>query len=162
MTTATRLPGLDQVGSLMQMLLGRDVTAAAGAAVALDGSSPAVLAAYRTEDGQLGALIGSDLERACFAGAALSMVPSGVAAEAVASGELPENLMENFHEVLNIASRWFNGAGNPRLILAEVLTLGHDAAPDDIAQALAQPAERTDFSVNVDGYGSGSLALLPI
>jgi hypothetical protein len=121
---------------------------------------PQTLAVYSTDDGAPVAAAVCDLALGAATGAALAMVPAVMLKEEVArSGEMPENLAENLHEVLNIFSSLLNSPSTPHLVLAETLTLPTELAPD-VAELLTDPERRRDFVVVIDGYGEGRLTVL--
>ena len=142
----------------------RAVAIAVGSTVQRYGAKIAaktITASYLRDDGSVGAAVVSDIEVAAFAGAALALIPKGVANDCVKDGELTEMLADNFHEVLNVASAWFNGKGAPHVSLGEVTDPG--GRPAQTVQAVvANHAERADFEVEVDGYGKGVLRFLSV
>lgn len=137
---------------MLEGLLGRDVSARESTAPA----TMASMAYFRREDGSLAAMLGMDLELSCSAAAALTMIPGQTAREAVASGEIPANLAENLHEVVNVAAVLFTVGDPQRLTLKELEML-----PDlEDALALAKTAVGTSgVVVDIDGYPSGRLVL---
>lgn len=153
------LPEPEDVRSVLNSLLGRDVTVArtTASSVALDAKT--VVGCYEREDGKIGGLVVSDLAVAAFGGAALALMPVGVAKENVADGVIEDNLLENFQEVLNVGVQWFTGKGNPRVVLAEVYADGNKV-PDDVKLVMAAPNDRADFEVEIAGYGGGTMRFL--
>jgi len=151
------LPSADDVSRLLNGLLGKSVNVKKGTPVSPD-KVKASVALYRDASGALGAVCVSDLVVAAGAGAALALVPAGVAADSAKEGVLPANLAENWREVLNVASSWFNVAGS-HVSLREVLQPA-DAVPDDAKALLAKPPTRADFEVEIAGYGSGHMTLV--
>jgi len=113
---------------------------------------------YRTEDGDVAALIICDAAFGCFVGAALAMVPAGVAQEAARAGKIPDNLRENFDEVLNIIAGLFNREGSPRVRYDKLLGAGDDL-PEDVAALDGTPEESQDWSADIDGYGAGLVSI---
>ena len=100
-----------------------------------------------------------DLELAAYAGAALSLLPVGIAKESIDDGAIEDNLLENFQEVLNVGVQWFTAKGNPRVVLAEVYTPA-TKLPDDVRLVMGAPADRLDVEAEVAGYGTGRTRLL--
>ena len=149
-------PNAVEIGEMFTMLLGKDCKVRKSDDVTFDGSANWVFAVFDEEDGTLGAVIACDVATAAYGGAALSLIPAGIAEESVKKGEVAENLSENFHEVLNVCAGLFNSPGTPRL------KLGHySEPPDEAGEGLVQwfdEAEyKSGFSVAVDGYGTGRL-----
>jgi len=157
-TVTCRVPNDEQVGELLAGLLGREVTA-----VWVPGSwqpPPVVrVASYRTDAGELAAVAVADAAFACRAGAALVLVPAGGADEAVDAGEIPPQLDENFHEVVNVMASLLNEDGGAHVRLTAVEPLGR-SVPAEVAAVVADPSKRRVFHVTVDGYGRGTVALL--
>ncbi len=56
-----------------------------------------------------------DLALSAYAGAALALVPATLAEQAVEERNLPEQITETLHEVLNIAAALFNADGAMKL-----------------------------------------------
>ena len=155
------LPEADEIREVLHGLLGRDMIVRTTHPASIDPAAKTITASYLRDDGSVGAAVVSDIEVAAFAGAALALIPKGVANDCVKDGELTEMLADNFHEVLNVASAWFNGRGAPHVSLGEVTDPGARPAPN-AQTVVANHAERTDFDVEVDGYGKGVLRFLSV
>lgn len=139
-----------------------------GTGVAVDKTSPlifdeedtkGVISEYIDDDDVLVALCLADGPFACYCGAALSMIPSAVAKESIKRNELPENLLDNYAEVVNIMSRLVNSSTSPHLRLGKVYVVPGDL-PEAAANAVASPSMRRDFIATISGYGSGKMSLL--
>ena len=150
------LPDPKDISELFTILLGKQVTVKSGAPAA--NPNGGTLAVYSDDDGAVGAVALSDLPLASNAGAALSMIPAGMAEESIKAGTLAENLADNWHEVLNVASQLFNAGNGHRVKLADI----HPAAepPSAAAGLLGAPGARLDLEVAIVGYGSGTLSLV--
>lgn len=153
------VPIQEDVRDLLHDLLGRGIAVDKISALALEEDERAVVAAYRTDTGELAALCVVDGAFAVRAGAALSMVPNAVAQEAIDRNELPDTLLDNLREVVNIFSRFLNSAKTPHVKLAELVTLPGEL-PAEVASLMASPAFRRDFAVAIEGYGNGRFTLL--
>jgi hypothetical protein len=140
------------VQQLFTALLGRpvQVTAAAKAPV------PAAVASYIDDQGALVAVATCDLELACGAGGALSMMPPGVIKDALKSKAIDEAMGENLQEVLNVAAQLWHNPGAPHIRLREVSTF--DQAPPDAKATITQAGTHRTLNVQVGGYGGGLLA----
>jgi two-component system chemotaxis response regulator CheY len=155
---AIPLPIQESVRDLLADLLGRGV--AVDKAGELDlGSQPGVVGLYVTGDDTVTAVALGDVGFVCRTGAALAMIPAAVADESVTAGEIPENLLENTHEVINIASRLVNSASTPHVRLTDVHVMPA-SLPDDVSALMASPSARRDFAVTIDGYGDARFSLL--
>lgn len=154
------LPETEDIRELMHGLLGRDVTVSRVAPEKVDPTAKIVVGLYEREDAKVGAVVAADLSIAAYAGAALALIPVGMANEGIGDGVLEDMLAENFQEVLNVGVRWFTAKGNPRLRLAEMYVPGGTRPPDDVAVVMATPAERLDVECEVAGYGKGRMRLM--
>lgn len=152
-------PISDDVRELLTDLLGRPVDVAKGERLVIEGNEPGVVAEYVTDEGAVGALCVVDGALALRCGAALSMVPATVADEAVERGELPDSLLENWREVVNILAQLLNGPLSPHLRLQAIHTLPGELPPQ-VETLHRAPEFRRDFGVDIDAYGSGRFALL--
>lgn len=153
------LPEPDEVRTVLYGLLGRDVTVARVPAESISLDAKVAVGLYQRENGHIGGLVVADIEVAAYAGAALSLLPIGVANESVADGIIEDSLLENFQEVLNVGVQWFTAKGNPHVVLTEVYPPGAKL-PNDVRVVMAAPNDRLDVEVDVSGYGKGRIRLL--
>lgn len=153
------LPEPDDVRSVLNGLLGRDITVSRQPPASSPLDAKYVVGLYERENGKVGGLVVADLEIAAFSGAALAVMPIGVAHESIEDGTIEEGLLENFREVLNVGVQWFAGKGNPRVVLSEVYVPG-TRLPDDVRIVMAAPNGRLDVEAEVSGYGAGRIRLL--
>jgi hypothetical protein len=166
MTASTRpvavpVPHPKQVRDLFLGLTGKEIDVAPGHPVVV-GRDPATVAVFVTDKLATGALVACDLPLAAYAGAALGLVPLPMAEEALASGLLPDDLTENFYEVVNIMASVFNeNPAAPHLKLYKVHAVG-EKLPTDVASSLGYVVRRLDLEVTVHGYGSGRLSSVSI
>ena len=114
---------------------------------------------YILDNGEVAALIGSDLNLAALAGGALSLIPADMIKEDIAKGELSEEISENFYEVLNIASSMFNLGGVGHIKLKDYFN-GEKPIPDFIVNCYTDHIDRLDLSVDIEGYGQGKIILV--
>jgi hypothetical protein len=153
------VPIQEDIRDLLHDLLARGAAVDKTDPIALVDGVPAAVAEYVTDDDRTGALCVVDGEFAIRAAAALVMVPSNVAEEDVASGEIPDSAMENAREIVNILARLLNSASTPHLRLAEFHRWPGEL-PEGVEKLLATPEYRRDFLVTIDGYGDGRFSLL--
>lgn len=153
------LPEPSDVQAVLHGLLGREISVSRETPAAIPLDAKYVVGLYEREDGKIGGLVVADLEVAAYAGAALSLLPVGVAEESVENGTIEDSLLENFQEVLNVGVQWFTAKGNPRVRLAEVFTPGAKL-PEDVQFVMGAPNDRLDVSADVAGYGDGTIRLL--
>jgi hypothetical protein len=153
------LPVPKAVKNLFEELLGRPVTVGIGAPFRVaDLQGSLLVSTYVDEDMTLRAVVGMDLPLAAYAGAALGLVPAGGAQACIEDQELSANMAENVTEVCNILSSLLNHEGQPRLRMHEMYLPGHPA-PSAAAGQLQAVGRRVDLIVDVQGYGSGRMAV---
>lgn len=134
------------------------MTAKLGKAVPLGPKDRALIGMFVLDGGKADAMVVCDLPAAAAFGAALALIPAGVAAECVKRGQLDENLLENFKEVLNITGGKLNGAGLPHIKLGPV----HAAPPPpkEVTDLVAHAGARADLAVTVAGYPTGTVSIV--
>lgn len=150
------IPIQEAVRDFFTDLLAKGV--AASKRTALDHDDPLIVGRYLDDDGEIAALLVSDIEFAAISGAALAMIPKVVAAEAITANELTDALFDNFREVVNVFSSLLNSPTTPHLVL-EALER-HPEGTEDLLPVLTAPTRQRCFDITIEGYGSGSLAVL--
>ncbi|MFI2753236.1 hypothetical protein ACGIF2_07355 [Cellulomonas sp. P22] len=162
MSDLTPLPAAMDVRDVLAGLIGRDVQVVTGGSM-VDPAAEfgALVGAYVDRHQTLGALILMDLELASRAGAAIALLPTPTAERAIGAGLMPDNLLENASEILNVLASLFNAEDAPHLKLGAVYAPG-DPVPNDVAQWIGAFVRRIDLDVDVKGYGSGRFSLLVV
>jgi hypothetical protein len=155
-TTTPTLPPAELVGRLIAGLIGRSVTVDKVPPPNLDLTEPMTVAAYVRDSGLIGAVAVSDLALTAQLGAALAMVPAGVANEAIELGALPDDLVENHREIVNVAARLFNRANLPHVKLRDV-DVTPTTLPGDVNGLLSGFKERLAMEIETEGYGVGRM-----
>ncbi len=154
MPATYRIPSRTELATHLEHLVGRSVSVVEGRRVDLE---RAVFVVYVDDDGRPATVCACDVDLACYAGAALSMIPGSVARESVLALTVPENLRENFAEVANILAGVFNGAGLPHVRLAGVWTRRSEL-PEGVVD-VAETGEGPDLEVSIEGYGTGHVSI---
>lgn len=110
------------------------------------------LAEYVNDKGDILGYIASDLAGGCRMGSALTHIPPGRADEAIAEGQLPEGLAENFYEILNVSSNLLRPSDGSRVLVGRVT---HDSTSELFAEFKAgfDALEKTDIGFEVQRYG---------
>ena len=158
-------PKAAQVAGLLKGLLPRAVAATPLPSTALPPVGGHVVAEFENvDDGQVVACAVCDLPGAIRLGAVFTLIPSGAAADAIRAGSVEPVIAENFHEVLSIMSRLFEGSGSRRVRLGAVHWPGQPLLADlaDLANRIRKPGVRTDLALDIAGYGKGNLTLLSL
>lgn len=160
MTNEIPLPIQEGVRDLLSDLLGTGVAVDKTSPLAFEEEdSKGVIGEFINDDDQSVALCIADLKFACYLGAALSMIPAAAANESIKRNDLPQNLLENYSEVLNVMSRLVNSSTTPHLRLGKVHIVPGDL-PEAVLKAMEFPSLRRDFVATISGYGSGNVSLL--
>lgn len=160
MTNEITFPIQEGVRDLLSDLLGTGVAVGkASPLVFEEEDSKGVIGEFINDDGQSVVLCIADLKFACYVGAALSMIPAAAANESIKRNDLPQNLLENYSEVLNVMSRLVNSSTTPHLRLGKVHTVPGNL-PEAILTVMESPSLRRDFVATISGYGSGNVSLL--
>ena len=146
----------DGLKQTLAALLGRAVTVKA----VPKAPSPtwAVTATYVRPDGAMQGTCVLDISAAASIGAALTMIPAPVTVTAVKNKAMPEGLMENLQEVLNVMARLFQSAAHERTSLQGVYVTPK-APPPAAAPIFKSPRARLDLEVSVSGYAPGRVTL---
>ena len=113
---------------------------------------------FRFASGELGAVFVADLPFCCWSGAALALLPAGLAQDSIKAGSLDKSLQDNFAEVANVLTAAFREFGE-RVILGPVHYGKVATIAPELAPLLSAP-RRLDLEVTVTGYGAGRCGLL--
>ncbi|WP_296602027.1 hypothetical protein [Nocardioides sp.] len=154
------LPDRKLIKDVFEGLLGRDVAVGDGTPISLDAPRP-VVATYIDPHHQLAFLAVMDLPLAAYAGAALALIPKGGAEAAIEDGVLPDNLFENVSEILNVLAAPIGEASGVHQRLSTTLAPA-DPLPPHIASCAATVGAREDVTLEVAGYGSGTLSIVTV
>ena len=161
MSELTQLPTAMAVRDLLAGILGRDVELSVDSHSLTPASEPGVLVgAYISDLGNAHSLVAFDIPLAAYVGAALALVPAAGAQLAAEEGFLPDSLLDNAYEVLNIAASLFNVGDAPHLRLDPVYDSARQPLPAPIATWMQGYPPRLDAAVSVKGYGEGRLSIL--
>jgi hypothetical protein len=145
----------DSVAKHVQGLLAANVTVKKLPQQELKGTL--VVGSIKDESGALVCAIVADIAAAGNLGAALSRIPAGVIQDLVRKGgSLDQDLLENYHEVVNVLTVLTTGALGRRTILSAVEQ--SKTGPQAATQSLIKDAKTTLFlQLGVQGYASGGV-----
>ena len=146
------MPAPHTVGNLLSGLLARSVKvnkSSSPSAARAPARAPApsaakasqAVAVYTDDQGSVAALCLCDMSLASHAGAALSLIPAGVAAEAARTGVMPPSIAENLYEVANVAAS-LTIAGRDDMAGKRIVTFAPSSAERYLSTELF-PAEAT-------------------
>jgi len=145
-------PGKEDIKKMFSMLFEGDLVVSDSAGLAHEYFA----AVYVDENKTPGAVVLCDRNFAVFAGAALSMMHPEVAKEMAAEADLPQAILDNLHEIMNICTGLIIGETTPHLRLDSVGQVGDTDAVSTITDA----ASRDDYQVEIPTYGAGGLSFL--
>ncbi len=152
-------PTRDAIRQLLGDMLGRELQVAAGPALTIEPQPVGVAADYSTDEGALAAMCVADVRLSNVLGAALTMVASSSVDAAVQRGVVDEANYNNLTEVVKAMERLFQHDDCAPVRWRGVHLLPGDVPTDD-TEMLAKPSARRDYTVTVDEYGAGTLAVL--
>lgn len=143
-------------------LLGKGAAASKGRELKLrpDTEQKYVVAIYEDKYERVGALCISELMMAAVGGAALVMAAPSILSEVEQAQVLPDNLLDNYREVVNILSSVLNTPGTPHLKLTTIHMYPDEDIPSEAWGVIENPGNRRDFEITVEGYGGGRLSIL--
>jgi hypothetical protein len=153
------LPTLDAVALLFSNLLGKKVATKKGPPMAP--TEVRGLAPYVDTGKLVHYAAATDAPFLAGVGAALAMIPAAVAVDAVRSPKLPENLVENAYEVLNIGASIFNEIEGTALHV-KISKLMTPPLPEEVVGRLGKAPQRLDMLVCVPGYADSKLTLFAL
>jgi hypothetical protein len=147
------IPTAAKTREFLGMLFGDDLKVVDGKPVSLPTS---FVATFVDDSDKLVGVCAADLSFAAFAGTAMSMLPPGVAKEAIAAKQLSDVMKGNLGEVMNILSRLFMSDTSPHLRFLAVHGPGEQ---NKLADSLSG-ANRSNFSITIPRYGTGQVSFL--
>jgi hypothetical protein len=116
------------------------------------------VAIYVDSSFNLVAVAGTELQLAATVGAAIGLVPAGVAKACVADRSLSPKIAEHFNDMCESLADLLNKEGQPLIRLYQVFLPGR-TAPGDASSRLLALGSRLDLDVTVPGYPAGKLSL---
>lgn len=151
------VPKPEAIQQLFSGLLGRTVAVRRAAAPQALTAGTGVVAEYVDDAGAVVAVVVCDLALACASGAALSLMPPNVAAEAIAAGKPSGAVLDNVREVLNVLASVLHSDSSPHLRLGTVTVLPSKPS-SEAAAVIARAPGRLDVSVAIASHKPGWLA----
>lgn len=153
MTATANLPQIEQTAKFLADLLGSEVTASE--CTDFDSGKVVAFGDFTDDDNATRQFVACDISAAAILGAALTGVPPTMVKETVSAGSVPENLMENLQEVLNISANIFPQSEKHRIALKEVFS---DAAAVENFNA-CEDTPKVCMTIDVPKYGTGVVAV---
>jgi hypothetical protein len=159
LVTIHPVPNEDEVRQILKMLLGDKLVISRTEKPGPATDDRGLVAVFIDDENVPVTACLGDLHFAAYAGSALTRIPAAGAEDAVKSGEIPETMLGNFHEIMNICSRLFMHGSSPHLRLDRVYPSAA-ALPEKVGKLLESVGGRLDLRVDVPGYGTGQVAFL--
>jgi hypothetical protein len=153
------VPARKPIKDLFEGLLGRDVTLGDAPPVTLDRVPPPMVAVYVDDQLKLATVTVMDFALTAYVGAALGLVPKGGAEAAIEDAVLPQSLIENAAELLNVLAAPIGEASGTHQRLYKTYPPG-EIPPADVAGLTALLGSREDVLLDVKGYGAGPMSVI--
>jgi len=153
------LPTPFDVREVLEGLLGRDVTVEVCPPYLPGPDAPALLGTYVDDQLTLRTVAVVDVPLGAHLGAAVGLVPRGLAVAAAESGLVPANLLDNLREVLNVLASTLNRPGRAHQRFYE-LHPADTLPPADVSSWAKVPVGRLYLQVDIAGYGDGQLGFV--
>ena len=155
----TSIPTSSTTSELLESLMGSKPELSSGTPVEINKDTPSTIASFILDDGSVKIVWINDLNSSIFIGSALAEIPPETANSHIQSKMIPDNVLENFQEVLNIGASLFNKPKLPHVSFDKVI-LSTDDIPEEIARLISNPGERSDFKAVFPEYGEGGMSIL--
>lgn len=152
-------PSRKQIKDLFEGLLGREVIVGDAPPVGLDRVPAPMIAVYVDDQLKLATVAVMDFALTAYVGAALGLVPKGGAEAAIEDQFIPQSLIENAAELLNVLAAPIGEAGGAHQRLYQTFAPG-DMPPADVAALSATFGAREDVLLEVKGYGAGPMSIV--
>ncbi|MGH2735352.1 MAG: response regulator [Actinomycetota bacterium] len=153
------LPTRREVAELMSVLLQREVSATDSSSLFFNDREPRIVGDYVNDEGCVAAVTVCNLGFANRAAAALSMLSSATAEEAIKTGKVEGVLLQNLHEVLNVMVQFHNDGDRPPVKFRSTSPIP-GLLPRDVKGLYSRPGARRTYDVCIQGYGDGRISLM--
>ncbi|MCP4170787.1 MAG: hypothetical protein GY758_08465 [Fuerstiella sp.] len=155
--SSVSIASIDELTSLLELMLGTDVSAKAVESP-MEADSSKVVGVYASDDGTVVSAYAVDLTLANYIGAAFSMIPPGAAQDNASVGTLPDNAFDNLGEILNVSVNLTKVSDSGHVSFRNAIH-PEDEIPDDVAAILSSEANRLDVKIEIQRYGAGLMTL---
>jgi len=153
------VPNHIEVEQMIGMLYDGGVKVVDSSALATEDGSKIVIAVFVDDDDKPVSGCVCDFNFAAYAGAALTMIPKGGAADAAETGDFSDTMKGNVYEVMNILTRLFMSPNTPHLRITEVV-YGYEDLTPAVKEMLSTADKKAGYTVNVPNYGAGELSFI--
>lgn len=153
------LPEADEILSLIKDLLGRGVMAKESDKFVYPSKNHLYVASYIDNNNQILQVMLVDVAFAANVGAALAMIPSGMAKEAIKAKKVEGDLLGNAREVFNIAASIFNTPHSTHVKLKEMYSTIQELPAELKAYLAHLPDKSLALEFDIEEYGNGRLTV---
>jgi len=159
-----KLPDMFFVQKHFADLLGRPVTVVKNPAKLKTGPTDKFFGAwYELDDHTICGAIAVDVPLGAIFGTSMALQPASIATNLAKTGNFDELTMEVLFEALNVSSRFFHRTFEKQVTILHVAAWNAKPPahvfPPEARAILDKPAQRNDFTVTVNGYGAGTMAM---
>ncbi|EKD41338.1 MAG: hypothetical protein ACD_73C00763G0003 [uncultured bacterium] len=153
------LPESEDILSLIKDLLGRGVMAKESEKFVYPSKNNLYVASYIDVNNQILQIMLVDVAFAANVGAALAMIPSGAAKDAIKAKKVEGELLGNAREVFNIAASIFNTPQSTHVKLKEMYATNQEL-PAELKEYLTHlPEKSLSLEFDIEEYGNGRLTV---
>ncbi len=157
---AAPLPNLNDFAKLVGMLVGNQPRVAKGTPLTAAKGNSVATYIDATKNIVYAALV--DTPFVVSSGAALALIPPGVATDCIKSGKPTDAMAENAYEVLNVSASLFNEIPGTSLHVKLDKLQPAAGAPAELTAKLARPLARVDIAITIPGYPESKVSLLSL
>ena len=150
------LPDMNKIKEVLDSLLGMEISIDKGEPISDD--TPRSITTFVTDNGIIGAVCVCDLLLTCFIGGALDLIPVEEVQKYAESGEIPENILNNFKEAMNVSASLFNSENSPHISPGDVL-INPEKLNTDLNIVINKAKEINSYRIAIPNYGEGTMTL---
>lgn len=157
-TEPRTLKVLDPMKELVDGLLGVECEVTQGEAMQPDEQQKLVVARYLSRQDETRGVVVVDRPFLLYTGAALAMIPKEKADDAMGKAEMPDELVDNGREILNVAAAVFNDAQDIHLRIENLFYTPGVLAPG-LAHCITRPRLMAALTFDIPEYGLGHCSM---
>jgi len=149
------LPGINKIKEVLGSLLDMEITIEESEPIPEE--SPRSITTFVTDTGIIGAVCVCDLLLTCFIGGALDLIPVEEVQQYAESGEIPENILNNFKEAMNVSASLFNSENSPHISTGDIL-INPEKLNTDLNIVINKANETSSYRIAIPNYGEGTMS----
>jgi len=148
------LPSINKIKEVLDSLLDMEITIEESEPISDE--SPRSITTFVTDSGIIGTVCICDLLLTCFIGGALDLIPVEEVQQYAESGEIPDNILNNFKEAMNVSASLFNSENSPRISTGDVL-INPEKLNTDLNIVINKAKEISSYRITIPNYGEGTM-----